>query len=59
MKHPNVHACMKEFHHYDEPFFTLNVMMELNDVNKLRTYEDYLHKQGHDTMNRTKAKGKK
>ena len=55
----HVHACMKKINVQNEPYFKLMVFMELNDVNKLLVYENYLHKQGHDTINRTTAKGNK
>ena len=35
------------------------VFMEGNDVNKLLIYEDYLQKQGHDTINRFNARDNK
>ena len=52
----HVHACNKE---KQEPFFQLRVLMELNDVNKLLVYENYFHRNGHDTINRTVVKGRK
>lgn len=39
-----------------EPYFKLMVLMEINDMNKLLVYENHLHKNGHDTINRTVAK---
>ena len=38
-----------------EPVFKLNVLMEVDDYNKLLVYEDFFHKQGFDTLNRKKA----
>ena len=35
-----------------EPYFTIRIMMSLNDSNKLLEYEQYLHTKGYDTMNR-------
>ena len=38
-----------------EPLFKLYVLMEINDYDKLRVYEDNFHKMGFDTCNRYKA----
>ena len=42
-----------------EPLFTLHVLMEVDNYDKLLVYEDYFHKQGFDKCNRDKAKTKK
>ena len=39
-----------------EPYFYLTIFMEVNDVNKLLVYENYLHTNGHDTINRSIAR---
>ena len=48
----HVFACKKD---HIEPVFKLNVLMEVDNYDKLLVYEDYFHKQGFDTMNRKKA----
>ena len=45
-------ACKKD--HLD-PLFKLYVLLELNDYDKLRVYEDDFHKRGFDTCNQYKA----
>ena len=42
-----------------EPYFKLMIFMEVNDTNKLVVYENYLQKQGHDTINRNVARSNK
>ena len=44
--------CNKE---HQEPLFQLYVLLELNDYDKLRVYEDDFHKRGFDTCNRYKS----
>ena len=39
-----------------EPYFRLTILMEVNDVNKLLTYEKSFHPKGYDTINKTRAK---
>ena len=46
------YACKTD--HLD-PLFELYVLMELNDYEKLRVYEDDFHKRGFDTCNQYKA----
>ena len=48
----HVFLCKKD---HIEPVFKLNVLMEVDDYNKLLVYEDFFHKQGFDTLNRKKA----
>ena len=36
----------------EEPLFYIWIMMEVKSVDKLHEYERYLHRRGHDTMNR-------
>ena len=38
-----------------DPLFKLYVLLELNDYDKLRVYEDDFHKRGFDTCNQYKA----
>ena len=45
-------VCNKD---HQEPLFQLYVLMELNDYDKLRVYEDDFHKRGFDTCNSYKA----
>ena len=52
----HVHKCCYYNNSNNEPFFKLTVMMEVNDVNKLLTYEKAFHQKGYDTINRTRAK---
>ena len=48
----HVFSCIKD---HIEPVFKLNVLMEVDNYDKLLVYEDYFHKQGFDTLNRKKA----
>ena len=48
----HVYEC-KENH--AEPLFKCHVLMQLNDYDKLRVYEDNFHKQGFDVANKGKA----
>ena len=48
----HVHNCKKD---HREPLFKLNVLMEVDNYDKLLVYEDYFHKQGFDVCNRRKA----
>ena len=48
----HVFSCKKD---HIEPVFKLNVLMEVDNYDKLLVYEDYFHKQGFDTLNRKKA----
>ena len=48
----HVFLCKKD---HIEPVFKLNVLMEVDDYDKLLVYEDFFHKQGFDTLNRKKA----
>ena len=48
----HVHACKKD---HADPVFKLYVLLELNNYDKLRVYEDDFHKRGFDTSNRYKA----
>ena len=48
----HVYEC-KENH--TEPQFKCHVLMQLNDYDKLRVYEDNFHKQGFDVANKGKA----
>ena len=48
----HVFSCKKD---HIEPVFKLNVLMEVDNYDKLLVYEDYFHKMGFDTMNRKKA----
>ena len=50
------HVFMCNNNKENKPYFTIYVMMELNDVDKLLVYEHYLHPNGHDTINRNIAK---
>ena len=47
-----VYNCKKD---HEEPLFKLNVLMEVDNYDKLLVYEDYFHKQGFDVCNRRKA----
>ena len=51
----HVYACKKD--HVD-PVFKLYVLLELNNYDKLRVYEDDFHRKGFDTSNRYKASTK-
>ena len=48
----HVFLCKKD---HIEPVFRLNVLMEVDNYDKLLVYEDFFHKQGFDTLNRKKA----
>ena len=48
----HVYNCKKD---HLEPLFKLYVLIELNDYEKLRVYENYFHLKGFDTCNRYKA----
>ena len=48
----HVYACKKD---HADPVFKLYVLLELNNYDKLRVYEDNFHKKGFDTLNRYKA----
>ena len=48
----HVFLCKKD---HTEPVFKLNILMEVDDYDKLLVYEDFFHKQGFDTLNRKKA----
>ena len=49
----HVYECKKN---ESQPYFYLNVMIELNEIKKLLTYENAFHERGMDTMNKFKAK---
>ena len=51
----HVFTCKKD---HETPTFKLYTLLEVNDYDKLREYEDYFHKQGFDTLNRRKATAK-
>ena len=48
----HVHHCNKDL---KEPFFKVYVFVEVMDATLLESYERYLHKCGHDTMNRLRV----
>ena len=48
----HVHGCNKNL---KEPFFKIYVFIEVKDVSLLDSYERYLHRCGHDTMNRLRV----
>ena len=48
----HVYNCKKD---HIQPVFILNVLMEVDNYDKLLVYEDYFHKQGFDVCNRKKA----
>ena len=48
----HVYNCKKD--HID-PVFKLNVLIEVDNYDKLLVYEEYFHKQGFDVCNRRKA----
>ena len=48
----HVFNCKKD---HLEPTFKLNVLMEVDDYDKLLVYEDYFHRQGFDVCSRFKA----
>ena len=56
-----ISACKFPRHVYDcgiknnclqEPFFSLNIMLQLNKSDKLETIEEHFHLKGYDTMNK-------
>ena len=47
----HVHKCMEKHKYENEPYFKLNVFLELPSPKYLETYEKYIHKQKFDTMN--------
>ena len=49
----HVYHCKRD---NNEPYFKLMVLMEVNEIEKLLIYEDYFHKRGFDTINRSRAK---
>ena len=49
----HVHNCNDN---KKEPYFKLMILMEVNDINKLLTYEKSFHQKGYDTINTIRAK---
>ena len=47
----HVYGCGIKNNCLEEPFFSLNIMLQLNKSDRLETSEKHFHLKGHDTMN--------
>ena len=47
----HVYACGIKVNCVQDPFFSLNIMLQLNTSDRLKTIEKHFHLKGYDTMN--------